>query len=302
MPYNGSGTFTPAVTFVDNTPATAEDQNTQDLDIATGLTDCMTRDGQAPALANLSMGGFKLQEVAPGTLAGDAVNYTQLTSYQITLAQLPLINSDTILGNNTGSSGAPIALTQAQFTALINLFSSTLAGAVPASPGGTQTFLRADGTWTDAGTTGEIKIFPANIAPTGYLAANGTLISRTTYAALWTYAQASGNIVVDGSWSATTTPGSFSSGDGSTTFRIPDLRGLFFRAWDDGAGVDSGRAIGSYQADSFASHTHPVSNVGSPGAAIGSGLAFGISAATSGATGGSETRPQNAALIACIKT
>ena len=45
MPFNGSGTFNPAITFVPNTLATAEDQNTQDNDFAQGLSDCLTRDG-----------------------------------------------------------------------------------------------------------------------------------------------------------------------------------------------------------------------------------------------------------------
>ncbi len=78
MPFNGSGTFIPAITFVDDTPATAEDQNTQDLDLADGLTNCMTRDGQAPATDNLSMGGFQLKQVAAGTVTTDAANVSQI--------------------------------------------------------------------------------------------------------------------------------------------------------------------------------------------------------------------------------
>ena len=41
--------------------------------------------------------------------------------------------------------------------------------------------------------------------------------------------------------------GSFSSGDLTTTFRLPDLRGEFLRFWDDGRGVDAGRTMGSWQ-------------------------------------------------------
>ncbi|MGY5794128.1 phage tail protein len=47
-------------------------------------------------------------------------------------------------------------------------------------------------------------------APTGYLAANGTAVSRTTYARLFT-----------------TIGTTFGAGDGSTTFNLPDLRGEF---------------------------------------------------------------------------
>jgi phage-related tail fiber protein len=68
-------------------------------------------------------------------------------------------------------------------------------------------------------------------APSGYLKANGAAVSRTTYAALFA---AIGT--------------AFGAGDGSTTFNLPDLRGEFLRALDDGRGVDSGRTIGSAQA------------------------------------------------------
>jgi microcystin-dependent protein len=57
-----------------------------------------------------------------------------------------------------------------------------------------------------------------------------------------------------------TFPGFFGQGDGSTTFRIPDLRGYTLRTWDDGKGIDSGRVVGSTQADQNLSHTHTVSD------------------------------------------
>ena len=57
------------------------------------------------------------------------------------------ISANSILGNNTGASAVPIALTQAKVTALLNQFTSSLQGVVPASGGGTSNFLRADGTW-----------------------------------------------------------------------------------------------------------------------------------------------------------
>jgi microcystin-dependent protein len=105
--------------------------------------------------------------------------------------------------------------------------------------------------------TGKIDMFPATTAPAGYIKANGALLSRASYPALYAYALASGNIVAnDAAWSS----GQFSPGDGSTTFRIPDVRGQHLRGFDDGRGVDAGRAIGSYQSDQLLVHGHGVTD------------------------------------------
>lgn len=168
--------------------------------------------------------------------------------------------------------------------------------------------------------TGSIFTFAANIAPTGFLALDGSLISRTTYADLWTYAQSSGNVAAnDAAW----TLGEFSPGDGSTTFRIPDPRGQFIRDWDNGAGIDPTRAIGSTQADAIKSHNLTVTDPGHSHGITGyqtlveqgsltanaqaitpitintDSAATGISVAY---TGAAETRPTNIAWLMCIKT
>lgn len=163
---------------------------------------------------------------------------------------------------------------------------------------------------------GSISIFPQSSAPSGYLKLNGALLSRTTYAALWAYAQASGNLAAnDGAWQA----GQFSPGDGSTTFRIPDYRGEFLRMWDDGKGTDAGRGIGQWQAQDTQPHNHSITDPGHYhsyyyGSMNGYAMAFfGTSAAGSGTTTsattgitvnnstGTETRPRNVAALACIK-
>jgi hypothetical protein len=63
----------------------------------------------------------------------------------------------TVLGNATGSTAAPAALTTQQLTGLCDLFTSALQGCVPASGGGTANFLRADGTWASPGGQGNIS-------------------------------------------------------------------------------------------------------------------------------------------------
>lgn len=88
--------------------------------------------------------------------------------------------------------------------------------------------------------SGAIMYFAGQTAPAGWLKANGAAVSRTTYAALF----AAIGIT-------------YGAGDGRTTFNLPDLRGEFVRGWDGGRGVDSGRTIGSAQAQAVANHYHP---------------------------------------------
>lgn len=78
--------------------------------------------------------------------------------------------------------------------------------------------------------------------PEGFLVCNGQAVSRTTYAALF---------AIYGT--------SFGAGNGSTTFNLPDTRGLFLRARDEGRGVDPGgnRAFSNtIQNDGIRNHYH----------------------------------------------
>jgi phage-related tail fiber protein len=134
--------------------------------------------------------------------------------------------------------------------------------------------------------TGSVVAWTTSTAPSGYLECNGTAVSRVTYAALY---------AIIGT--------TFGSGDGSTTFNLPDLRGEFIRGWDNGRGVDGSRSFGSAQADELEAHTHSYSTPTTSGAGYpgGSGGGFG-GGYTTGSTGGTETRPRNIALMYIIKT
>ncbi|UWU83154.1 phage tail protein [Bradyrhizobium yuanmingense] len=147
--------------------------------------------------------------------------------------------------------------------------------------------------------------FPATVAPAGFVKANGALLSRAAFPALWAYANASGNIVGEASW-ASGNAGAFSRGGLSTTFRIPDGRGEFIRGFDDGRGVDGGRVLSANQADTLKDHAHPYN---SPAFGSGTGTTpnYFYSSFASATTGSpspgaaSETRPRNIPLLACIK-
>ncbi len=144
--------------------------------------------------------------------------------------------------------------------------------------------------WSAYGTpAGEVKSFAMSTAPAGYLKANGTAVSRTTYARLFA---AIGT--------------TFGVGDGSTTFNLPDLRGEFIRGWDDGRGVDTGRSFGTAQGADVGPHTHNISLDKGENDASGSGndLRYGGTpevTITTLSNSGTETRPRNIALLYCIK-
>ena len=153
---------------------------------------------------------------------------------------------------------------------------------------------------------GCVMHYGAATAPSGWLFCNGAAVSRTTY---------------DRLFSAVGT--TFGVGDGSTTFNIPDLRNEFIRGADQGGG----RNVGTTQGDSLGSHSHTGSTdsagththtypgrLGSDtegqyvGGAITSGFIRTTNPAgahthtfTTNSTGGSETRPQNVALLPIIK-
>ena len=86
---------------------------------------------------------------------------------------------------------------------------------------------------------GSVAMFITTVTPNGYIKANGAAVSRTAYQRLFNK--------IGTFWGA---------GDGSTTFNVPDLRGDFIRCWDDGRGIDAGRAFGTFQDDAIQSHNH----------------------------------------------
>ena len=217
---------------------------------------------------------------------------------------------------------------------------------------------------------GTITTFPFKTAPAGYLTADGSNVSRTTYSTLFTALDSPGytltaftvtiaspavftstahgftggerlrlsttgvlptglalltdyfvsvidvdtfhlvatigsaNIITTGAQTGIHSyiQSNWGIGDGTTTFTLPDLRGEFIRGWDNTRGVDSNRILGSCQPDDFKSHTHYVSASAAVIPTNGNQApSVGNVATVSSATGGTETRPRNVALLICIK-
>lgn len=135
---------------------------------------------------------------------------------------------------------------------------------------------------------GEVAAFARPTVPPGWLHCDGTSVSRTTYARLFS---------VIGTY--------YGAGNGSTTFTLPDLRGEFIRGWDAGRGVDIGRNFSTFQADELKQHNHGGVPLRTNDTDRGVGPDSYFSLDTIGSTtffGGAETRPRNVAMLYCIRT
>lgn len=138
---------------------------------------------------------------------------------------------------------------------------------------------------------GSIVPFPKAAVPPGYLELDGSVQSIAVYPDLAAYLGTTFNTGSE--------PAGF--------FRLPESRGEFLRGWDHGRGIDSGRAIASYQGDAFKSHTHtPPNQTGINSAAVATGAkSLGGNTYDTlynvGFTGDAETRPRNLAVMWCIK-
>ena len=79
MSYNGSGVYTlPGAQLANGATISATENNQFRNDVATALNTCWTRDGQAPATANIPMASHKITGLANGTTSGDALHYGQI--------------------------------------------------------------------------------------------------------------------------------------------------------------------------------------------------------------------------------
>lgn len=241
-------------------------------------------------------------EARAGTKTGVVMDPLQVANAIDELAP-----SGDVVGPSSSTNGA------------VALFDGTTGKLLEVGPeiaaGGSAGLLRADGdgsslTGIDAGLpVGTPFYWLADTPPSWALELDGSEISRTTYADLFAIL-------------GTT----FGSGDGSTTFNLPDDRGNAIRGWDNGRGVDSGRVFGSeqldqmqqitgtlgirgsntgFQNDTTATGAFSVVDAGTIGltpstTSASSGLMGFDSGNSSGARVGDETRMRNRAYLPCI--
>ena len=135
------------------------------------------------------------------------------------------------------------------------------------------------------------------------IVAFGGEFNRADYPKLWAYLQANPTLVkTQTQWQTEATAnggicGFFSDGNGTTTFRVPNLDKAFLRP-------DS-RSIASFQGDELKSHrhqAHPSNGSGNDSSnyfVSYSNARAGFSTHT-GYTGGDETRPKNIAILPLI--
>lgn len=167
--------------------------------------------------------------------AGVQTGMVQISVYNGTLTTITVINdvgsaldngmSDIYYGFiETDPSSIPVAVltgtstTADAHTIKIGYNGTNLTSTVDSTDFGSNWPINITGS---AGPTGTVIMFAANTPPAGYLTADGSQVSRTTYANLFG---------VIGT--------SFGAGDGSLTFNLPNLIGKFMRGWDSDGVTD----------------------------------------------------------------
>ena len=141
------------------------------------------------------------------------------------------------------SSGAPFVALKSPASV-----SSNVTFTLPGADGSNGQMLQTNGSGALSFTTvqgvpsGSVFCMAVATVPSGYLECNGAAVSRTTYSVLF---------AVIGT--------AYGTGNGSSTFNLPDLRGEFVRGFDNGKGTDSGRSIATSQSATNASHNHSIS-------------------------------------------
>lgn len=165
--------------------------------------------------------------------SGVMTNVTGLPLTTGVTGTLPVANGGTGVTTSTGSGNVVLSASPA------------LTG-TPTAPtaafGNNTTQIATTEFVQQAGLIGEMKMWSSGTAPNGYLLCDGSAVSRTTYASLFA--------VVGTTWG---------SGNGTTTFNLPDFRDRF----PVGAGTTySANSQGGSKDAIVVSHTHGITDPG----------------------------------------
>ena len=279
--------------------------------LATGIDASKITVGTLPAaqIATTSIDNTKLatgidaSKITTGTLP-----IAQIADASITNAKIISMDGGKLTGTVAGSSvGTGISASNVNTGVLPaaqigagTIDNTKLAGGIDAAKITTGTLPTSVIPASVGDPVGTIIAYGGTVVPASWLLCDGTAVSRTTYAALFT--------ALSVTWGG---------GNGSTTFNLPDLRGRFLRGRDNSAGNDpdaaarialftlgaTGDNVGSYQTDDFKSHNHYGGvyyyyNGQNGGYGNVSGI---VQNTPTQNTGGNESRPKNAFVMYLIK-
>ena len=305
-----------AHTFQVGSSIKAEDlnnSNKQVLYLSEENRDNLNSLASGDSVGALSINGSHIADgsISSDKLADPAVNTVDIIDNAVTTAKIENLNittgkiaDDAVTTDKLANSiNSEIAANTAKVTNATHTGDVTGSTALTIADGAvTQAKINSAVIFTPVGT---VIWFLGARPPVGYLKCNGQTINN-------------GNTTISGNYIDNTAIGTV---DTSALYSIiggliPELRGEFIRAWDDGRNIDVGRALNSFQMDAVQNHEHEFGSddqVASQGSYTNVGT-FAYDATSNTAGGGqrlrtknqtgrvnTQTRPRNVSLLACIK-
>lgn len=193
--------------------------------------------------------------VVPGNQSGNTANQTSISSSNIVASNITAtITSATTYIENGSNIGSKYAKQTdvSNYIALSNAYTSFVANGTMSNVVNMATYGSNTATWASNNIipgasvmpSGSIVMFGGVTAPSGWLICDGSAVSRTAYAALYSIF---GTI--------------YGSGDG-TTFNLPDMRGKHVTGYNgsdtnfNAVGRQGGNSTVTLTTDTIPSHTH----------------------------------------------
>jgi microcystin-dependent protein len=216
MPRNGSGTMSVTHSFSSGATISSSQVNANFTDFASEVTGSLPRNGEAAMTGQMKS--------ASGTVAAPGITFgsdLDCGFYRIGADNVGLSLAGAKVVDYS-ASGVAVTGTLSTTGALTSGGALAVTGAITAT-----TTITATGAISGAHGSvpiGAVSDYAGSSAPTGWLLCYGQAVSRTTYASLFT--------------AISTTYG---TGDGSTTFNLPDCRGRVSAGKDDMGGTSANR-------------------------------------------------------------